>query len=95
MGTDAGTPFCEHGKAYVDELRLMTVGGYTAEQALLAGTKISAEVLGIEADYGTLEPGKHADFLVLQENPLENIETLRNICEVYQFGNKVKRQYYC
>lgn len=95
MGTDAGTPFCEHGKAYVDELKLMMEGGFTAEQALIAGTKTSAEVIGVETDYGTLEAGKRADFLVLNENPLENIDTLRTICQVYQGGRQVQRIYYC
>ena len=95
MGTDAGTPFAEHGKAYIQELKLMMEGGFTAQQALTAGTKTSAEVIGIEADYGTLEVGKRADFLVLNENPLENIDTLYNIGEVYQFGKKVIRKYYC
>ena len=95
MGTDAGTPFAEHGKAYIQELKLMMEGGFTAAQALTAGTKTSAEVIGIEADYGTLEIGKRADFLVLNENPLENIDTLYNISEVYQLGNKVNRKYYC
>ena len=42
----------------------------TPEQALLAYTREAAEVLGIEDQVGTLEPGKNADFVVLSENPL-------------------------
>lgn len=95
MGTDAGTPFCEHGKAYVDELKLMCQGGFTPMQALVAATKTSAQVTGVADDYGTLEAGKHADFLVLDENPLDNLDTLRHIHQVYQGGRKVVRRYYC
>ena len=91
MGTDAGTPFCEHGSAYVDELRLMCEGGFTPMQAIVAATKTSAEAVGISEQYGTLEPGKHADFLVLDSDPLTDLDTLRRICEVYQGGKRVKR----
>lgn len=94
MGTDAGTPFAEHGRAWLDELDLMMAGGYTAEQALLAATRNSAIVVGVEPERGTLEAGKWADFLVLDENPLENIATLRTIAQVYQAGRRVERKYY-
>ena len=93
MGTDAGTPFCEHGRAYVDELKLMVKGGFTPMQAIVAATKTSAEVTGILDSYGTLEPGKYADFLVLEDDPLENLDSFRSICEVYKKGQKVERKY--
>lgn len=91
MGTDAGTPFCEHGVSYVDELKLMAEGGFTPMQAIVAATKISAEVLNVAQKYGTLEPGKKADFLILDENPLHNLETYRHIHSVYKNGKKIAR----
>ena len=94
MGTDAGTPFCDHGAAYVDNLILQCRYGMTPMQSLLTATRNAAEVIGIDEDYGTLESGKHADFLVLNDNPLDSFETLRHIAEVYQFGKRVVRQYY-
>jgi len=94
MGTDAGTPFAEHGRAYLDELELMMKNGLTAREALLCATRNSAVVVGVEKERGTLEAGKWADFLVLDENPLENIKTLRTIAEVYQTGRRVERKYY-
>ena len=94
MGTDAGTPFCEHGKAYVDELILMTKGGMSPMEAIVAATKNSADVTGVLAERGTLEAGKAADFLVLCENPLNCLETFRNIHEVYQNGLRVERKYF-
>lgn len=94
MGTDAGTPFCEHGKAYVDELKLMVEGGFTPMQAIVAATKTSAEVTGISEEYGTIEAGKHADFLVLDEDPTKDPEAFRNIAEVYKSGRRVERKYF-
>lgn len=95
MGTDAGTPFCEHGAAYVDNLILQCKGGMTPMESLLTATKNAAEVIGVAEDYGTLEPGKQADFLVLDADPLQDLETLRHIHDVYQAGRRVVRQYYC
>ncbi|MBG0765120.1 MAG: amidohydrolase family protein, partial [Tissierellales bacterium] len=53
-------------------------------------TKGSAECLGITDKYGTIEKNKFADFLVLDSNPLDNIDTLFNINSVYKLGKKVK-----
>ncbi|HHV38740.1 MAG TPA: amidohydrolase family protein [Tepidimicrobium sp.] len=89
MGTDAGTPFNFHDAA-PHELKLMMDCGMTAMDALVSSTKTSAELLGIDDKYGTLEEGKFADFLVLDENPLENLDTLFNINSVYKLGKLVK-----
>lgn len=89
MGTDAGTPFNFHHAA-PHELKLMMDCGMTAMEALVSSTKISAELLGIDEEYGTLEAGKFADFLVLDENPLDNMDTLLDINSVYKFGELVK-----
>jgi len=94
MGTDAGTPFAEHGRAYLYELELMMKNGLTAEQALLCATRNSAIVVGVEKERGTLECGKWADFLVLDDDPLENIKTLHTIAQVWQAGRRVERKYY-
>ncbi len=75
MGTDSGTPFNPHGSV-VRELILMEEGGMSAMEVLEAATFKAAELLDIDKDYGSLEAGKVADFLILDENPLEDFKAL-------------------
>lgn len=89
MGTDAGTPFNLHD-GVPHELRLMVECGMSPMDAIVASTKSSADLLGILMDYGTLEEGKYADFLVLNDNPLDNLDTLFDLNSVYKLGKKVK-----
>ena len=89
MGTDSGTPFNQHDGSYY-ELMLFVENGMTPMEAIVASTKNSSECLGIEKEYGTLEKDKFADFIVLDENPLDKLDTLLNVKEVYKLGKKVK-----
>ena len=85
MGTDAGTPFNEHGESWF-ELKLMCENGMSPMEAIVVTTKNAAELLDIDQDYGTLEPGKYADFIVLDGNPLENLEVLSDVKATYRHG---------
>lgn len=89
MGTDSGTPFNEHGSA-PSEIKLMVECGMTPMDAIIASTKASADLLGILNNYGTIEEGKFADFLILNESPLDNLDTLFDINKVYKLGESVK-----
>jgi imidazolonepropionase-like amidohydrolase len=75
-GTDAGTPLNPHGGT-PDEVALMVANGLAPRAALVAATRTSAELLQIDSVCGTLAPGKAADVLVLDGDPLEDITALR------------------
>lgn len=77
MGTDAGTPFNLHGHN-AGELELMvSMGGFSPDEAIKSATVIAAQVLGLERELGTVEGGKLADLLVVEGNPLEEVGILR------------------
>ena len=75
MGTDAGTPFNIHGDN-LRELKLLVDCGFSPMDAIEAGTRIAAQVLGMENQLGTIEEGKLADLVLIEGNPLEDIEIL-------------------
>jgi imidazolonepropionase-like amidohydrolase len=75
MGTDAGTPFNIHGDN-LRELKLLVDCGFSPLEAIEAGTRIAAQVLGMENRLGTIEEGKLADLVLFEGNPLEDIEIL-------------------
>ena len=71
------------------ELGLWIKDGATPWQALLAATKNAAELCGKDAALGTVEVGKLADLIVVEGNPLEDIENLRNLVMVLKEGRVV------
>lgn len=89
MGTDAGTPFNMHDKAAF-ELKLMVEAGMSPMEAIVSSTKTAAELLGVDKNYGTLEEGKAADFIVLKDDPLKDISILLDVESVYKGGKLVK-----
>lgn len=77
LGTDAGTPFNFHGEN-AQELDRMVALGMSPMEALVAATAAAARLLGIDQTVGTIEPGKVADLLIVDGNPLKRISLLRN-----------------
>lgn len=74
VGTDTGTPFNYHGEnAY--ELECLTNNGMTPMDAIKAATSVNAEAL-LQEDIGSIEPGKTADMLLVDGNPLLDINIL-------------------
>lgn len=75
MGTDAGV--FKHG-TNLRELELMVEYGMTPMQAIVASTKTAAECLGYDNEIGTIETDKKADFIIVEDNPLDHIGILKN-----------------
>jgi imidazolonepropionase-like amidohydrolase/streptogramin lyase len=90
LGTDTGgvSGGGAFGLASHVEMELMVKAGLTPAQAIVAGTRTSAEILGLDR-LGTIAPGQSADFLVLDANPLDAIGNTRRIATVYMQGSEV------
>jgi Tol biopolymer transport system component len=74
------------GLAYHWELQSLAAGGLTPRELLLAATVQGAEIIGRSTELGSLEPGKFADLLVLERNPLEDIRNTLAIVHVMKNG---------
>jgi imidazolonepropionase-like amidohydrolase len=75
MGSDVGTPLNFHGENGL-EIYWMHKAGMSAMDAIVAATGNAARALGWESWLGTLEPGKVADLIVLDANPLDDLRFL-------------------
>ena len=91
VGTDAGVRnVLTFGSGAHSALAAFVMLGMTPAQAIEAGTALAAESLGL-TDVGRLAPGTHADFVVLDANPLDNIANTRRISAVYLAGTRLDR----
>jgi len=81
-----------HGQGW-QELIYMVKYGMTPMQAIVAGTKNGAELLGLEEEIGTLEVGKRADLIVVDGNPLEDIAEIGNVVLVMKDGMEVAGEF--
>ena len=76
VGSDSGFIFQLYGFAYIRELELLREAGFHPIEVIMAATLNGAEALGMEDEIGSIEIGKKADLLIVEENPLENIKVL-------------------
>lgn len=81
-----GAPLRRHGDN-ADELITMVKYGMKPMDVLIAATKNGAECIGIEGEVGTLTRQKTADIIAIDGNPLDNIETVKNVSFVMKAGS--------
>lgn len=86
MGTDC--PVAPHG-TNLRELELMSEHGLTAEQALAAATSSSAQLMGLSNELGELSPGKKADLVVVDGDPLRFSDIKDRVEQVWKEGARL------
>jgi hypothetical protein len=75
-GSDSGFIFQLYGFAYIRELELLREAGFHPLEVIRSATLFGAQALGKEKDLGSVEIGKLADFVIVEENPLQNLQVL-------------------
>jgi imidazolonepropionase-like amidohydrolase len=89
MGTDSGTGL-GRWQGYFEhvEMEMMVEAGMSPMQALVAATGAAARAMRLDGEIGTIAPGKRADFVVLNADPLTDIRNSRQIDAVWIAGRK-------
>lgn len=90
MGTDSGTPMNFHNEALWREAKVHVDMGMPAIKVISALTRVGATILGQQRDIGTVEPGKLADIIVVNGNPLYDITALGHVETVVKGGRVMK-----
>jgi imidazolonepropionase-like amidohydrolase len=87
FGTDAGVS--KHGRN-ADEFELMVKHGMTPATAIQAATVNAANLLGLQSEIGSLEPGKTADIIAVTGDPLRDVTVLKRVGFVMKSGRVFK-----
>lgn len=91
LGTDTGCPFITHYDMWRELVYFHQYCGVSNRFALYTATKRNAEIAQIGDITGTLEPGKCADLIVTDENPLDDLKTLRHVRMVMARGRLIRK----
>src|SRR6185295_13725681 len=90
MGTDSGTPMNFHSEALWREIKVHVDMGMSPSRAIAAATRVNANAIGKGRDLGSIEPGKIADIIVVNGNPLFDITALSHVEVVVKDGTVFK-----
>ncbi len=88
-GTDSANPYVIHGFSLHDELELLVGAGLSPLRALQAATRDAARFLGLGHETGTITPGRSADLVLLDADPLADIGNTRRIHAVVHAGRVI------
>ena len=86
LGTDTGCPYVTHYGMWRELVYFSKFCGVSNAFALYTATCRNAEIAGVGDQLGTVEPGKLADLIVTEGNPLEDLKALRNVSMVVSGG---------
>ncbi len=75
-GSDSGFIYKLYGFGYIRELELLREAGFHPLEVIRAATLHGAEALGLDHEIGSIEVGKKADLIIIDENPLKNLKVL-------------------
>ncbi|NEZ02570.1 amidohydrolase family protein [Wenzhouxiangella sp. XN201] len=84
--TDAGNPLTVHGPSIYAEIEAMESAGIPPSEILVMSTRNGAAAMGRLDDFGTLEAGKLADLIVLEDDPSQSARAYRSITHVMRVG---------
>ncbi len=85
-GTDAGNIGTLHASSYLAELKAMQKSGMSTWQIIQASTINGAKILNKENEFGTITIGKKANLILLDENPIDNLDNIAKINRVINLG---------
>ncbi|WP_444916314.1 amidohydrolase family protein [Microbulbifer sp. JMSA003] len=91
-GSDSGNPYSPHGLGLISEILALHKAGLSNQQILLATTQVAAKTLNASENIGSISQGKRADFILLNKNPIENIQAITNPEKIYLAGVAVERK---
>jgi imidazolonepropionase-like amidohydrolase len=86
LGTDSGFFGIFIGVSTQIELELLVEAGLSPEDALRSATISAARMIGREADFGTIEPGRFADLVILEANPRADIRNVTRVVRTLKGG---------
>jgi len=86
VGSHTYVPYAERGDAYYREMELLKNAGFSNMEVIVAATMENARFFRIDSRLGSIEKGKIADLILLQEDPLQDMKAIRSVEKVMLNG---------